>query len=336
MECGAALTLGYLALITGYLKRVSLPRWIAYTAGGVLLGYLFNLIRLCVLVIYYRVALGHPRLQHFAGRADYILGGVLFLIAALLFVWIVSRTSEFPSAAPVADRNQAAWTPRDRRLFSWRAAAFALPAVLLAVPGVHAMRTYRSTFLARVDDGSIRPAQLNAMLPQQIGSYTLNRSWQEGANGRIAIEDAAYDRPQHDEAIIGIWLPEWAHSMHSSWMVRGEDPLLRADRTFVTARGPATFDTAFYSDGITDSIAGNAYCSPVSCIPSPQRVPEGLVMTIAPPDFETQGKRAVSIFFRIDRPHTAADQAAVFAQLTEEAKEFVAGIDFGEISRRFQ
>ncbi len=329
-----ALTMGYLALITGYLKKVSLPRWIAYTAGGVLLGYVFNLVRLCALVVYYRIALGHPRLEHFATSADYIIGGLLFLIAALLFLWIASRSGEFASAA--SDVSQPDWTPRERRLFPWRAAAFALPALLLAAPGVHAIRTYRRTFVAKVDNGTIRPAQLDALLPKEIAGYTLNRAWQERVNGRVRIEDGAYHRPQRAEAIIGVWLPDWAHSMHASWMVRGEVPLLRADRTFLTSRGPAAFDTAFYDDGITDSIAGNAFCSPARCIASPQRVPEGLVLNIDPLDFETQGKRAVSIFFRIDQPHTSADQAAVFAQLTAEAKEFVAGVDFGEISRRFQ
>jgi exosortase J len=331
-----ALTMGYLALITGYIKRFSVPRWIAWTIGGVALGYVFNLIRLCALVIYYRIAMGHSRLEQFAAQADYIIGGCLFLIAALLFLWIISRADPLPSADTALEGNQAEWTSRERRQFPWRAVAFAVPALLLAVPGVQAIRAYRKPFLARVNAGAIRPAQLDALMPKELSGYILSRAWQERVNGNIRLEDGAYGRPQHDEAIIGVWLPEWGHNMHVSWMVRGETPLLRADRTFITARGPAAFDTAFYSDGISDSIAGNAYCSPTSCIPSPQRVPEGLVLSLEPPDFETPGKRAVSIFFRIDRPHTSADQSAVFAQLTEEAKAFVAGVDFGEISRRFQ
>lgn len=331
-----ALTMGYLALITGYLKKVSVPRWIAYTAGGVALGYVFNLIRLCSLVVYYRIALGHSRMEHFAERADYIIGGCLFLLAALLFLWIVSRREEASTTASASTETQTEWPQRDRKMFFWRSAAFGLPALLLAVPGVQAMHTYRRTFFSGVNEGSIRPAQLDALLPRETSGYALNRTWQEKLNGQIVIEDGAYERPQRDEAIIGVWLPARAHNMHSSWMIRGEDPLLRAQRTFETARGPVEFDAAFYQDGTTDSFAGNAYCSPTGCIPSPQSVPDGLVLSFGPTDFETQGKRAVPIFFRIERPHTSGDQAAVFAQLTREAEEFCAGVDFGEISRRFQ
>jgi hypothetical protein len=124
--------------------------------------------------------------------------------------------------------------------------------------------------------------------------------------------------------------------MHGSWIARGEDPLRRGDRIFLTAGGqPVTFDTAFYSDGITDSIAGNAYCTPTSCTPSQPR-PYAILFAVDPPDFESRGHRAVPIFFRIDRPHTSADQSKVFDELTEEAKQFAAGVDFVEISRRFQ
>lgn len=331
-----ALTMGYLALIIGYLKRVSIPRWIAYTVGGVALGYVFNLVRLCALVVYYRMALGHTRAEHFAKWADYIIGGCLFLVAVLIFVWIASRTGEGADPATAWGGGSAAPGAAQPRQFRWRAGVFAVAAVFFAIPGLHAIRTWQMTLAAKVHHGRITPAQLNALLPKQLNGYTLNRAWQEEVNGQIRIESGAYDRQQHDESILGIFLPNWAHNMHSSWMARGEDPLQRADRTFVTATGPAAFDTAFYSDGITDSIAGNAFCTPHSCIPSPERVEEGFTLTLDPPDFETQGRRAVSIYFRIDRPHTSEDQAAVFQELTVEAKEFLAGVDFGEISRRFQ
>jgi exosortase J len=330
-----ALTMGYLALIVGYLKKVSVPRWIAYVVGGVLLGYLFNLIRLCALVLYYRIAVGHPGLQHFAKNADYIIGGCLFLVGALLFLWIVLRKDEVQDAMAAPPRATGP-TARDRQLFPWRAAAFAVPALLAVVPGVHAIATFHLSFSARVHEGIITPAQLDAMLPKQIGSHTLSRAWQESANGRVVVESGAYDRGSGDEIVLGVWLLSTQHNMHVSWMARGEDPLLRGDRTFMTARGPAPFDTAFYSDGITDSIAGNAFCTPANCISPPEGSHEGVAFTLQPPDFQSVGKRTVSMFFRIDRPHTSAPQAATYQQLTTEAREFLAGVDFNDLSRRFQ
>ncbi len=330
------LTMGYLALITGYLKKVSIPRWVAYTVGGVLLGYVFNLLRLCALVLYYRIAAGHPGPEHFAKWADYIIGGCLFLVATVIFLWIVSRKNDSPATVLAAPPAPAAWPQREREQFAWHAAAYGVAAALFVLPGLHAIRTYQKSFSAKVRDGIIPPAQLDARMPTQLGSYTLNRAWQEQINGRIRIQSGAYDRPQRDEAVIGVWLPAWAHNMNVSWMARGEDPIQRHDQTFQTAGGPAVFDMAFYSDGITDSIAGNVFCSPSQCVNLPEQVHEGVTLNIAPADFRTPGKRAVSIFFRIDRAHSSADPAAIFQELMSEAKEFVAGVDFGEISRRFQ
>ncbi len=335
-----ALTMGYLALITGYLKKVSLPRWIAYTLGGVMLGYVFNLVRLCALVIYYRLALGHRGPEHFAKWADYMIGGCLFLLATLLFLWIVTRKDDdqpAPGSDPVPGGASTDWTAREQRLFLWRGAAFALTGLFFVVPGLHAIRTYQKSLEAEVRDGDIGAAQLDARLPARLGSYTRSRTWQESVDRRIVLESGAYSGADPDEAILGIWLPTREHNMHISWMARGQDPLQRADRAFLTAEGKSiAFDTAFYSDSITDSIAGNAFCTPESCVPSPSRMYEGLVLTVDPLDFDTRGKRAVSIFFRIDRPHSSADQAAVFEQLTAEAKEFLSGADFTDISRRFQ
>ena len=86
-----ALTLGYAALIVGYLRRVSFIRWIAWVAGAVFLGYLLNLVRLCALVLYYRAALGHPALENWAAQADYAIGGCIILLAVVFSLWIVLR-----------------------------------------------------------------------------------------------------------------------------------------------------------------------------------------------------------------------------------------------------
>lgn len=331
-----ALTLGYVALIVGYLKRVSIPRWISYVCGGVLLGYLFNLIRLCALVVYYRIAAGHPRLEHIAKQADYAIGGCLFLVAALLFLWMVSRKDETGYAIAESPESPAAASADGNRLFYWRAAAFALLALLFVVPGVNAIWSHRKSFAADVRDGTITAAQLDALLPKQLGGYTLNRAWQETFNGRVVVESGAYDANSADEVTLGIWMPSISHNIHECWRARGEDPEMRGAQTFFTAQGPAQFDTAFYSDGITDSIAGNAFCTPAKCIPSPRRPPLAMRFIVNPTNFETPGTRAVTIFFRIDIPHTAVPQSAVHQDLTQEAQRFLASVDFGEISRRFQ
>jgi len=332
-----AVTLGYLALITGYLKKVTFRRWIAYVCGGVLLGYLFNLIRLCALVLYYRIAVGHPRLENVAKWADYMIGGTLFLIATLLFLWVVSRKSAERGEANSIPTAASDARPREKRAFYWHAAAFSVVALLFAVPGVHAIRSYRKSFAAQVRDGNITTAELDARLPQQTGGYALDHTSQEVFGDRISMEIGAYDDGSADKATLGVWLPSGDHNAHASWLVHGEDPLMRGEKTFLTAGGrPAQFDTAFYTDGTTDSIGANAFCTPAGCIPSEPPPNFDMHFLLNPPDFESPGHRAIPMFFRIDRAHTEGDQAAVYQELMAEGQRFVAGVDFGELSRRFQ
>src|SRR5579862_6606528 len=103
-----AVTMGFIALIAGYLYRLRLRHWFLLTAGAVLLGYVFNFVRLCGLVVYYVIALRHPWLQDHAAMGDYILGACLFFIATVLLFtvllrWSPQRDLRLPSAtAPVA------------------------------------------------------------------------------------------------------------------------------------------------------------------------------------------------------------------------------------------
>jgi hypothetical protein len=112
---------------------------------------------------------------------------------------------------------------------------------------------------------------------------------------------------------------------------------MRDEVIFATANGVSVrFDTAFYSDGITDSFAGTVYCTPTSCSPSHPVNRVRMEFALDPIDFSTRGRRAVSIFFRIEKPHSDKPRAAVYNQLSLEAQRFVAGLDFTALSRKFQ
>jgi exosortase J len=332
-----AVTLGYAALIAGYLKRVSIARWIGYVCGAVLLGYIFNLLRLCGLVVYYRIAVGHHALERIAKQADYAIGGCLILLASFLFLQVIMRKTEdgdgAPSSLPAAANGPAA-APR---LSAAKSIAFAFAGLLFALPGAGAIRSHQKSFAAKVNDGAISAAQLDALMPQQLGGYKRSRAWQEEANGRVAVESAAYDMAGSDEIVLGVWLPPSAHSMHESWRARGEDPMTRGNLTFSTAgASPVPFDAAFYSDRVNDSFAGNAVCTPASCT-VPQRLDRAHIeFTLRPAGVKTSGGRSVSIFFRVETPHGEEEQAAVRQRLAAEAQRFLSTVDFLQLSREFQ
>jgi len=83
-----AVTMGYLALVSGHLYQMSWRRWAVYVFAAVLLAYLFNLIRLCGVVIYYWFALRITAIDGYGTQIDYLIGGVLFAAAALFVLGV--------------------------------------------------------------------------------------------------------------------------------------------------------------------------------------------------------------------------------------------------------
>lgn len=83
-----AVALGYLALIVGYLKRMRPVPWTLFVVGAVLLAYVFNLLRLCGVILYYWLALRVPVISGSGAEVDYAIGGVLFFCAALFLFGI--------------------------------------------------------------------------------------------------------------------------------------------------------------------------------------------------------------------------------------------------------
>lgn len=78
-----AVALGYLALIIGHLKSMKYSVWALFVACAVLLAYLFNLLRLCGVILYYWLALRIPLISGSGTEVDYAIGAALFFCAAL-------------------------------------------------------------------------------------------------------------------------------------------------------------------------------------------------------------------------------------------------------------
>lgn len=326
-----AVTMGYVALVLGYLKRVSVQRWAAYVCGAVLLGYLFNFIRLCGLVLYYRVALGHPALEGVAKQADYVIGSCLFLTAVLLFLWMARRKGKnAPPGRPAQLENlRESWN-------GWmKCAAFAM--LLVAALSVLAEPLRNSTRTA------FTPASLAARMPKQVGEFTLTRTWYEQQSGAIVMEAGAYAAPGSDEIILGVSVaPNFnLHNANECWLARGLDPDLLESRKYQTGNGDSVaLDTGFYNDGITDSVVVNAFCGPLSCSQFLRTTSSGGIgfFVLGPKLRELAGSksRVVSIMVRIDKLHSTTQKAANYDLLSAEAQRFIAGLDLLSLSRDYQ
>jgi exosortase J len=334
-----AVTLGYVALIVGYLKRVSISRWILYVFGAVLLGHIFNLLRLCALVLYYRLAVGHHALEQIAKQADYAIGICLILVATVLFFWVVLRKEDNENAIghlsmPLA--NACAGTEKQGTNFLI-IAAFAMLVLFVIVHDVRAIQKNHVGLAAFIHGADRTPQVLDARIPKQLGDYKLNRTWQEQLSGVTVLENAAYRTAKSNEITVGIWLPQYRHSVYDSMMIHGESAEMLARQSFVTARGrPVPFDTAYYSDGVTDSFVGNTYCNPSFCLSSLDN-DGGLHFAVKRKgDFSTRGARFIPIFFRVEKPHTDAPKANTYKELSAESQSFISNVDFTELSEKFQ
>ncbi len=328
-----ALTMGYVALILGYLKHVSFRRWAVYVAGAVMLGYLFNFTRLCVLVLYYRVALGHPALESLAKQADYVIGSCLFLVATLLFLWILRRSGGRPPSAIMAP-SAVEFLPDYRKLWLKCAAFAAAVLLVLSLP---------TAALSGAGNRSATTASLAARMPKQVGEFYLTRTWHEQQGGTTVVESGSYSAPGSDEIILGVWVSPLLniHDATDCWLARGLQPDFLATRQFVTAHGNAIpLKTGFYSGGTTDSIVVNAFCTPASCSQFQPLASSGRIgILLLKPRMDKivgLGTHPVSIMIRIDKLHENAPKAATYDLLSSEAQRFLAGLDLSSLSSAFQ
>ncbi len=335
-----AVTMAYGALIAGYLKRVTISKWFMYVAGAFLLGHIFNLLRLCALVVYYKVALGHSTLEHLARQADYMIGGLLFLVAVLLFLWMMSGKVKAARAVDVAATSGE--DARNWRPTYWRTVALALFVIAAIVPGIRANRTSSASLAQALRQGEFTAQNLNSRIPSQLGSYRLVRTWQERMDGYPVLQAAAFAAAPTGEVELGIWLPSTEHSIQASLMTHGESPKIKAIKDISTAGGqPVSFNIALYDDGVTDTFVGDTYCGPSSCVTSVKKE-DGMHFSISKVmdptviDHSTWDTRLIPIFFKMEVPHSGASDQAVYSQLLSECQHFLSNVDFPQLSQRFQ
>jgi exosortase J len=260
-----AITLGLAAIVVGYIYRF---RWYVYApvvVGAVLLGYLFNFLRLCLLVIYYTIAVPHPWLQNHGLIADYIIGGCLFVCALAIFFAVANKlrtdldnTTPPPPAEPSASVTPSSGHRAQTSLF------LRVTAVLLmaAVFGVDVLHEHRA-------DAARLAAQAPATLPEHIGDFTLERTWNETQFGVLVYSWGEYAEPAVNGAsgahvMLGV-SPQTVHDAEVCHLARGEDPTWHGQIVAATAGGPVELTAATYNDGATQELEASTVCDNGAC-----------------------------------------------------------------------
>ncbi len=359
-----AITMGFIALIAGYLYKFRLRVWVAVVAGAVLLGYVFNLVRLCTLVLYYLVALRIPWLQTRAEMGDYVIGACLFFVATALLFTMIQRLSPGRDLKPPALERQAVLSARRTTSFGLRVVALV---VVLALGGA----SYAVGFAHEVmHPRAATDEKALGLFPQHVGKYHLVREWNEyTVTGPLIFywADYAVDHPDQQDAAskaqgqvlsaadqagvpnlagndaevvsVGISPVLGAHDTLLCHSARGEDWLWHGNLNFKTAGDATGFSGSFFNDGTSQYMEATTVCSGGVCGQySTDRRHFGFVYSR--PDthalLAADPGRPIPVLLRTATHDTAMAADLARAELTANLRNFLAGADLSDFTKPYR
>lgn len=326
-----ALTMGFIALIAAYLNRFRWYVTATVVAAAVLLGYLFNFLRLCLLVVYYIVALHLPRLQQHGEMADYIIGALLFLVGTFLLTWSIRNlaTPTDPDLSTPAPTFPLGVRTRSLHLRFAAMLALFFFGVWQFAPTLHA-----------ADPANHLDNAAMGQFPQHIGGYTLVRSWNENLNTGLLLfhwaEYAPADTGPHIS--LGVAPLFGSHDTLVCHSARGEDPLWQAALVTPTANSPATsFSAAFFNDGATQFLELSTVCNGAHCGEyTANRTHLGFVYSRPPSLLDQRANHPIPILLRAETLDTATPSDTARRQLSTHLQTFLAALDLPALTQPYR
>jgi exosortase J len=317
-----SVTLFYLCLIFGYSRRLRPAACAAIALCGFVLGYALNLLRLCGLVLYYRIGVTWPVLQKHGTGLDYIIGCIIFLAATLalgVLIRLMEPTSLAPPAAAPLPRASTRKTTVSALLFAALTLAFIIPAL-------------RSVTAAPILPPS--EATVLASFPSAVGPYHLVGTRSEfDPNGQftLALADYAPDAPAAAHITLGIWIGSGNHFVAKSKFLQGILPQFTGSFD-ASAPGPLPVHlvTSLYDDGIAATYDAETACSPTACSDYMALAGRrGIILfpSLADLALQPRGTR-LPILLRREWPSTTApDSAHQRALFESDAHTFISHLD---------
>jgi len=257
-----AVTMGLTAIVVAYLYRFRWQLFLPVVVGGTLLGYIFNFLRLCSMVVYDRITVSYPALGPHEQTADHIVGGCIFVLALAIFFAAVNRLRRGPEAEPAAPAKSVAARP-----VLARAAAVLLLAAVFGGDYLHGLRT-----AATATPAAYPP------LPASIGGYTLVRTYLDQTSAGLVVYTwgeyapaGSTPRPDGQAGIAGdhVFLGVSPHlSVHDAevcHIARGEDPTWHGQLEASTPGGAAALTAVMYNNGAVQKLEASTVCDGGAC-----------------------------------------------------------------------
>ncbi len=325
-----SITLGLAAIVVGYLYRFRWKVYLPVVAGAVALGYLFNFLRLCLLVIYYKIALPYPWLQHHAKIADYLIGGALFLCALGIFFTVAGKLRREP--LPIAEPQPAA----PANAFLGKVAAMI---VLSTIFGIEVVHEYHVEALAA------RAAQAIPPLPARIGEFTLVRTWNDTLLDGIVVytwgEYAAPPSGRGGESAnvdLGISPQMSMHDAEICHIARGEDPTWHGQIAAMSRNGEIELTAATYNNGVQQKLEASTLCDNGACKQFSESS-EHVTLIYARPHrglpLQTDQNRPVPVLLRVSTTDTLSPTAEAEPKLAETLTQFLNQIDLLTLTKPY-
>ena len=325
-----AITLGMAALVVGYLYRFRWQIFAPVIVGAVLLGYLFNFLRLCLLVVYYKIALPYPWLQHHAKVADYLIGGCLFLCALGVFFTVAGklRRPPLPIEPPASQQPL-------RPVLLHAAALLALSAVF----GVDALHE------RRVELAEAKAAQTLPAFPATLGRYTLVRSWNDTLLDGIVVytwaeyappPTAADPSPAH--IALGISPEMGVHDAEVCHIARGEDPVWHGQIASSSLGGEVALTAATYNNGVTQRLEASTVCDGGVCRQfggSTQHVTLIYARPHRELPLQADRTRPVPVLLKVETTNTLLPSAQAETQMADVLTRFLNQIDLATLTKPY-
>ncbi|MBE7157265.1 MAG: exosortase J [Rhodospirillales bacterium] len=324
-----AVTLGLAALVIAYLYRFRLALYVPVVLGAVLLGYLFNFLRLCLLVVYYKIALPWPWLQDRARGADSLIGGGLFVLALWLFFTVADRLRRHPEDLRPASTPDPVLPNRRLSPVLLKGSAVLLLALAFGLDSLHAQH----------EAGSYEAALPS--MPDQFGGWRLQRTWQDTlTTGVVVYMWGDYALPGSPQTISVGLSPELSvHDVEVCHIARGEDPLWHGRLTATTATGDAVFVAALYNSGQLQTLEASTSCGASGCRQYTSSTGD-MTFVYAHPrhmlPMARGGQRAIPVLLKTSTTDVGAPAPVAEARLASELQAFLRTADLNRLVAGFR
>ena len=334
-----AVTMGFIALVAGYVYRFRWHVHAAVVAAAVLLGYVFNFARLCLLVIYYIVALRLPWFQNKAKLGDYIIGGCLFLFATFLLFHVIGRFGESKRRPEMhAAEDGLGPTGNSMNFLRMRLAMM----TSIAVFGCFGTARAVMHDLGSDPTQTLTSATSAGAFPERIGAYTLVRTWNETLRTGPLLFHWAEFAPAGDGAHISMGVSPLmgSHDTLICHSARGEDPLWHDQLTVEMANHVSVgFSAALYNNGSVQYLEATTVCSGSHCGEyASDRRSFGFVYS--KPDTRAllaqDPQRTIPILLKAESLDTTMLPEVAQAQLSAQMRSFLEAADLDALVRPYR